>query len=375
LVSDPPPCDNLPSPEAIGFLPDFTPLVTASDTDKDRIWQRVIFYAMEADHEYTAEELSPMHHSRQAFQSGSKKTTFPQLRLWIALVSRQFYRFARPYLYYDVVLRNVAMIIKFASLLLKNPALGSTIRTLSIRPMNLKATNFSELDIDSETWKEAITRFTGALPIASVSCSDEDITRLFSKSISYEDDAEFEFLVPLLPRADTQSPEYKARLKCSRLAMGYILSQTTNLIKFAHIFNTPNDVPCSASEEHRYLQSYEDVALPSWDYIITLHKSQIQSLDLTLSPVDTFDPEEVDFSKFIQLKSLSFCSASGRPFNQDTPDRGLAKLVDAKPSVQLPLEKVVCYKWPASHKYLFSRQRTVSFATVFLEKLLDVRYV
>ncbi|KAJ7728877.1 hypothetical protein B0H16DRAFT_1428404 [Mycena metata] len=101
----------------------FRPLVSTPQEIVDRIWSRVLFFAM----------LSLEQHPEDVPPAKLLDDKINSSRFQFLLVSRLFYRLALPNLYQIPVLATAAMLGSFSSALVENHVLGEHIRVLDLR--------------------------------------------------------------------------------------------------------------------------------------------------------------------------------------------------------------------------------------------------
>ncbi|KAJ7435263.1 hypothetical protein FB451DRAFT_272685 [Mycena latifolia] len=103
--------------------PSFCPMASAPPAILERIWSRVLFFAMLSLEQHPANTPS-WRLPDQKVNSG---------RLQFLLLSKLFHRLARPYLYYYPIFSDRANFPSFANALSAQPTLGKHIRELDVR--------------------------------------------------------------------------------------------------------------------------------------------------------------------------------------------------------------------------------------------------
>ncbi|KAJ7639941.1 hypothetical protein DFH06DRAFT_1430487 [Mycena polygramma] len=174
--------------------PSFTPLASTSQLIAERIWSRILFFAM----------LSLEQHPTDT-KPGKLDKDINSSRLQFLLVSHLFQRLARPYLYWYPVILNLPILTAFSAALVGNPSLGSYVRELDLR---LDTTFF-----DSRSDPSATDSLAAILP------SVHNLTRLIATTAVYS----------FLTRDPTTNMSWNDLKKLTKTA-GHTLQEFTGVV-------------------------------------------------------------------------------------------------------------------------------------------------
>ncbi|KAJ7119120.1 hypothetical protein C8R44DRAFT_737946 [Mycena epipterygia] len=125
--------------------PSFTPMNTVSKEVKESIWKRILYFAMSVPQleQNFEQEIPP--------------------RLPLLLVSKTFNRLALPYLYTHIIVEDSAASSKFLTVLKRNPALASQVRSIYGSPDGLYDSRWAKYDPYPEALVALLSQTTGLL--------------------------------------------------------------------------------------------------------------------------------------------------------------------------------------------------------------------
>ncbi|KAJ7479976.1 hypothetical protein B0H11DRAFT_2026025 [Mycena galericulata] len=107
--------------------PTFVPMQSASPEVQEKIWTRIIYFALDTD-PLDADLASPVHVAKRF----TDRLVFIYGRLEIMLVSKQFKRLSTPYFYRHVFLDLYGHLANFSAAIIKNPQIAPYIRALCV---------------------------------------------------------------------------------------------------------------------------------------------------------------------------------------------------------------------------------------------------